>query len=85
MAKLDRLYDPSGNGAINTGYNPNYPKWSVVEEEGSSARADVVRSLFNAGGRREKERGEGVSLRNGCGNGCHVPNICSGNRSTLVP
>lgn len=57
MAKLDRLYDPSGNGAINTGYNPNYPKWSVVEEEGSSARADVVRSLFNAGGRRERERG----------------------------
>lgn len=42
--------------------------------EGSSARADVVRNLFNV---------EGVVLRNS-GNGCHVPNICSGNRSTLV-
>lgn len=79
IAKLEQLYDPSGNGAINTGYNPNYPKWSVVlHSREARARPDVVRNLFNVA------RGGGWWFLRNSGNGCHAPNICSGNRSTLV-
>lgn len=66
-------YGPTGTGAINTGYNPNYLKWSG--QLGNQSVADVVHKLFNGTwSLAAKQRST-----------CHVPNICSGNRSTLVP